>query len=226
MTTRVHATHAALVAGVLTCAAALGIAPALADDPPEMNLTGQLLTGLGLVPPPPPDIDYRERAPLVVPPTGDILPPPRDASAISENPAWPKDHDAVARQAAAKTNWAESWESVARDGNTSGRSLTPAELDKGYKSGKVSGSGFRNQKANDDNRLSLNQLDFFGWGNKKSAEEQGVPFEGEPDRESLVQPPPGYQTPAPGAKYGVVADRPEDKDWKMPSWFDRTQQNR
>lgn len=223
MTTRVHATHAALVAGVLTCAAALGIAPALADDPPEMNLTGQLLTGLGLVPPPPPDIDYRERAPLVVPPTGDILPPPRDASAISENPAWPKDHDAVARQAAAKTNWAESWESVARDGTTSGRSLTPAQLDKGYKSGKVTGSGFNNRRTNDDNRLSLNQLDFFGWSNKK---DDSLQFEGEPDRESLVQPPAGYQTPAPGAKYGVVADRPEDKDWKMPSWFDRSQRNK
>lgn len=227
MTTRVHAARAALFAGALTCAAAgaFSTAPALAQaqDAPETNLTGQILTGLGLVAPPPPDIDYRERPPLVVPPTGDILPPPRDASAISENPAWPKDHDQVARQAAAKNNWAESWESVARDGTTSGRSLTPAQLEKGYKPGKVTGSGFKNQKANDDNRLSLNQLDFFGWGSKKT--EEAMPFEGEPDRESLTQPPPGYQTPAPGAKYGVVADRPEDKDWKMPSWFDRTQKN-
>lgn len=227
MMKRVHATRAALLRGAMVCtmAGAFGVAPVFAaDDPPEMNLTGQLLTGLGLVAPPPPNIDYRERAPLVVPPTGDILPPPRDASAISQNPAWPKDHDAVVREQAEKTNWSEAWESVARDGNTSSRTLTPAELDKGYRAGKATGSGFNNRRTNDDNRLSLNQLEFFGWGNKKG--EEAVPFEGEPDRESLVQPPPGYQTPAPGAKYGVVSDRPEDKDWKMPAWFDRAQPNK
>ncbi|GLK73235.1 hypothetical protein ACFSKM_24330 [Ancylobacter dichloromethanicus] len=226
MTTRVQATRAALLAGAMVCATmgAPGIGPAFAaDDPPEMNLTGQLLTGLGLVAPPPPDIDYRERAPLVVPPTGDILPPPRDAAAISQNPAWPKDHDEVARQKAEATDWGEAWESIARDGNTASRTLTPSELDRGYKAGKSTGSGFANTRKNDDNRLSLNEMDFFGWGNKK---DDTLQFEGEPDRESLIEPPPGYQTPAPGAKYGVVADRPEDKDWKMPSWFDRTQRNK
>lgn len=227
MTKPVHAARAALMAGVLTCAAAgaFGIGPAFADDePPELNLTGQLLTGLGLVPPPPPDIDYRERAPLVVPPTGDILPPPRDASAIAANPAWPKDHDQMAREQAAKTDWSDAWESMSRTGSTAGRTLSPAELDKGYRSGKATGSGFGNSRAKQDNRLSVNELDFFGWGSKK--EDEGIKFEGEPDRESLVEPPPGYQTPAPGAKYGVVADRPEDKEWKMPSWFDRSQQNK
>lgn len=223
MTKRVHATRAALLAGVMVCALGTGSVLAGDDEPEDMNLTGRLLTGLGLVPPPPPDIDYRERAPLVVPPTGDVLPPPRDASAISQNPAWPKDHDVVARQQAEKANWSDSWESISRTGSTMSRTLTPAEMEKGYKAGKTSGSGFANRRKNDDNRLSLNELDFFGWSNKK---EEKLQFEGEPDRESLTEPPVGYQTPAPGAEYGVVADRPEDKDWKMPSWFDRTQANK
>ncbi|WP_428032240.1 hypothetical protein [Ancylobacter sp.] len=224
MTKRVHATRAARLAGAMVCTVTLlGSAPLFAaDDPPEMNLTGQILTGLGFVAPPPPDIDYRERAPLVVPPTGDILPPPRDATAISQNPAWPKDHDQVARQQAEKTNWADSWESISRTGSTASRTLTPAELDKGYKSGKATGSGFANRGNNESNRLSANEMSFFGWDKKK---DETLQFQGEPDRESLIEPPPGYQTPAPGAKYGVVADRPEDKDWKMPSWFDRTQKN-
>ena len=224
MTTRVHAARAALFAGVLTCAAAgaFGTAPAFADDePPEMNLTGRLLTGLGLVPPPPPDIEYRERPPLVVPPTGDILPPPRDASAISQNPAWPKDHDQVVREAESKANWVDTRATSSRVGEA--RSLTPAELNKGYRAGKATGSGFaNNSRANQDNRLSVNEMGFLGWGNKK---DDTIRFEGEPERASLTEPPPGYQTPAPGAKYGVVADRPEDKAWKLPNWFDRTQKN-
>jgi hypothetical protein len=39
-----------------------------------------------------PRIDYRERAPLVLPPPGAALPPP--APAVAErNPAWPRDYD-------------------------------------------------------------------------------------------------------------------------------------
>lgn len=224
MTTRVHAARAALFAGVLACAAAgaFSTAPAFADDePPEMNLTGRLLTGLGLVPPPPPDIEYRERPPLVVPPTGDILPPPRDASEISQNPAWPKDHDQVVREAEAKANWVDTRATSSRVGEA--RSLTPAELNKGYRAGKATGSGFANNgRANQDNRLSVNEMGFLGWDSKK---DDTIRFEGEPERASLTEPPPGYQTPAPGAKYGVVADRPEDKAWKLPNLFDRTQKN-
>ena len=35
-------------------------------------------------------IDYRERSPLVIPPTLD-LPPPEAADAAARNPAWPRD---------------------------------------------------------------------------------------------------------------------------------------
>src|ERR1043166_10054856 len=38
-------------------------------------------------------IDFRERSPLVIPPTRD-LPPPQEAGAIT-NPDWPKDPDKV-----------------------------------------------------------------------------------------------------------------------------------
>src|SRR3979409_1797008 len=37
-------------------------------------------------------IEYRERAPLVVPPTRN-LPPPQSEAAVTANPAWPKDPD-------------------------------------------------------------------------------------------------------------------------------------
>ncbi|MCK0206874.1 hypothetical protein MWN33_02385 [Starkeya koreensis] len=216
MTTKPRSTRAAILAGAALCALALA-APASAQE--DMNLTGQLLTGLGLVAPMTPDIDYRERAPLVVPPTGDVLPPPRDASAISQNPAWPKDHDVVAREKEKATTVVDM--RTLKD--TASRKLTPAELERGGKAGAYAPGARASGRRNDDNRLSLNQLDFFGWGNKKDT---ALKFEGEPEREALIQPPPGYQTPAPGAAYGVVADRAEEKEWKLKSWFDRTQSNK
>ncbi|CAA0110875.1 Uncharacterised protein [Starkeya nomas] len=211
------ATRTRLLAGTALFGALLAGAPAYAQEDSDLNLTGKLLTAIGLVAPPPPDIDYRERAPLVVPPSGDALPPPRDAGAMAQNPAWPKDHDTVARQKAIAA------EPVMRDEtDTAHRALSPSQLERGAKIGGASGSGFANRRKNDDNRLSLNQLEFFGWTKK----EEKMEFEGEPDRELLTQPPVGYQTPAPGAAYGVVADRPEEKQWSLPSWFDRTQSNK
>src|SRR5204862_4980510 len=42
-------------------------------------------------------IEYRERAPLVVPPSRD-LPPPQSEGVTARDPAWPKDPDAVRRK--------------------------------------------------------------------------------------------------------------------------------
>lgn len=215
MTRRPLSARTALLSGV-ALAFAIAAGPASAQE--DINLTGQILTGLGLVAAPPPDIDYRERAPLVVPPTGDILPPPRDASSITQNPAWPKDHDEVARRKAREAAPVQLDET-----DTAHRTISRAELERGNRKITNTGSGFENWRTNDDNRLSLGELGFTGWSSKK---EKVMVFEGEPEREDLIQPPPGYQTPAPGAAYGVVSDRAEDKEWRMPSWFDRTQANK
>jgi len=216
MTKRTFVTSAALSSALVTLA--LFAAPASAQ---EANLTEQLLTGLGLVAPSAPDIDYRERAPLVVPPSAEMLPPPRDGTGIAANPAWPKDYDEQQRkkEAAADIGVRE----VSTRKSASSKTLTPSQMAKGGKSGPSNNSGFDYNKTNTDNRLSLNELGFKGWGN--GTKEKPMVFEGEPEREALIQPPVGYQTPAPNAPYGVVADRPEDKAWKMPSWFDRTQKN-
>lgn len=197
--------------------ALMGAAPAAAQ---EDNFTEQMLTTLGLVAPPPPDIQYRERAPLVVPPSGDTLPPPRDAAAITENPAWPKDYDDQQRKKAA----AASKGPLFVNDNKQTRALTPGEV-----SSTATGvaddhrAPAKNAQSRED-WLKPKGLEFFGWGNKK--EEKPVVFAGEPERESLTEPPTGYQTPAPNAPYGVVAERPEEKTWNPLSWFDQTQRNK
>ncbi|MCK0199034.1 hypothetical protein MWN34_19215 [Ancylobacter sp. 6x-1] len=192
---------------------------ASAQDAPDVSITEKVLSGIGLVAPTQPDIDYRERAPLVVPPNAEMLPPPRDANAVAANPQWPKDFDKEqARREAALEAATPGINS--KQGGINPRTLSPSEISKGYKSGQAGGSGF---KTRGDNRLSVRELDFKGWGSFGQPEKPMV-FTGEPERESLVQPPPGYQTPSPNAVYGTVEEK--KKPWTLPSLFDRTQPNK
>ncbi|MBS7539714.1 hypothetical protein [Ancylobacter lacus] len=213
---------AARIAGLcLAGFVALGAAPALAQE--DVNLTEKLLTGIGLVAPTPPEIEYRERAPLVVPTNKDVLPPPRDPNTVTSNPAWPKDYDKEMAKREAAEQQATVGGMNSKQGGLNPAPLTPSELNKGYKNAKAQGSGFNNSKRETDNKLSLNELGFKGWSSVTSGDKPIV-FTGEPERASLVQPPPGYQTPAPNAPYGVVEEK--KKTWSLPSLFDRTQPNK
>lgn len=214
----------ALMSGIF-CAAVMvavpfGISPASAQ---EDNFTEQLLTNLGLVPAPPPDINYRERAPLVVPPTGDVLPPPRSADSITQNPAWPKDADQERKKAEARAARATP---TSFSDTQATRALTPAEMARGTNANATPGSGQAAARNNSSRPDWLKPGSSGGLGSLWNKQpEKPMTFEGEPEREALIQPPPGYQTPAPGAAYGVVADRPEEKAWNLPDWFDRSQRN-
>src|SRR5947209_13438829 len=68
------------------------------EDTFEQKIIKNILGGMGV------DvgragIDYRERSPLVIPPTRD-LPPPQPAGTATTNPAWPReaDHKVVGRR--------------------------------------------------------------------------------------------------------------------------------
>lgn len=222
-TTRIGATRPtrALMAAVagLAMAALAGSLPAQAQE--DTSFTEQMLTTLGLVPPPPPAIDYRERAPLVVPPTGDILPPPRDHSALADNPAWPKDVDQEERKKAAA---AAKVPTFVNDRNDT-RALTPREVATGRRAGAglITSAPTPTSLREKEGWIQPKNLGFTGWMNKQ--EEKPMTFDGEPERQALTEPPPGYQTPAPNAPYGVVAEREENKGFQLPNWFDRTQKN-
>src|SRR5437763_196150 len=70
-------------------------------------------------------IDYRERSPLVIPPSTD-LPPPSSSAAAAGNPAWPRDPE---RKKVAVRNYVNRAAS-ADDPGTSSR-MTPDELRRG-----------------------------------------------------------------------------------------------
>ncbi|MFG1477918.1 hypothetical protein V5F53_04540 [Xanthobacter sp. V4C-4] len=212
------------VSGALSLGVALGVAfaalsprPAAAEDEFTSNPVQSMMQLFGFAEEKEkPEIDYRERAPLVVPPANAVgtLPSPQDA-AHRANPNWPKDPDIARRQREAAAANAP----VVRD--DPGRPLMPSELNKGRKKilGVIPTEPAPTGTTRDE--LMPNQLGSKGWLPSLGGEkEKPLTFNGEPTRESLLQPPPGYQTPAPNAPYGVVEKKQEQ--WKLPTLFDRT----
>jgi hypothetical protein len=147
-------------------------------------------------------IDYRERSPLVVPPKLDLPPPASDAEAKAP-PNWPKDPDEARRKAAIAARKKEK----KLDPVEAARPLSPDELNSVRTRPTKSAESSDSLKPGDSNArpLSPSELGFEGrfsdlFGSSKPETKQ---FKGEPTRDSLVQPPAGYQTPSPNFAYGT-----------------------
>jgi hypothetical protein len=147
-------------------------------------------------------IDYRERSPLVVPPKLD-LPPPENVAKEIKDPNWPKDQDEARRKAliAARKNEKK------QDPFQAARPLTPDELNAAKTAPVARTSNDPIQPGNSANNpmLSPAQLGYTGGlsGLFRGNKAETAPFKGEPTRETLTQPPVGYQTPSPNFAYGT-----------------------
>ena len=156
-------------------------------------------------------IEYRERSPLVVPPKLD-LPPPGQAAAEAKVPNWPKDPDEQRRKAAI-----EARKKANKDPREASRILTPSELAAGKTVAPTRSGGDSVQPGNSFNNpiLSPSQLGYTGgfsgmFGGNKT---ETAPFKGEPTRDSLTQPPAGYQTPSPNFAYGTGPKESLNKEY-------------
>ena len=155
-------------------------------------------------------IDYRERSPLVVPPRID-LPPPAGTSAEVKAPNWPKDPDEQRRKAAVAARKKDNKDPIA-----AARILTPAELAVGKTAAPQRNSDPVTPGTNNNNPiLSPSQLGYNGgfsglFGGNKS---ETAPFKGEPTRETLTMPPPGYQTPSSSFAYGTGPKESLNKEY-------------
>jgi hypothetical protein len=169
--------------------------------------------------------DYRERAPLVVPPSSGLVPPRSRSEISTSNPDWPTDHDSFkGRRAGELADEARTDEEF-----YSGRPLRPDELNRPKKLSKqeqarrdASAKRPEGETAGDEyaagrERYSPSKLGFKGWNSKK---EETVVFSGEPERQTLTEPPPGLRTPSSDAPYGIVTATPGPP--KPPSLWDRT----
>lgn len=160
-------------------------------------------------------IDYRERAPLVVPPSMNLVPPEQ---AKIENPAWPKDADVQEkkkRKAAAKQ--------PRRDPELEARPLTPAELNpSGAVARRGAGAdpnGAANPELEGQRKLKPNELGYkgglFDSIFRDNSKPESAVFAGEPSRSTLTDPPPGYMTPSPNHPYGLGAKKEAPKPYKL-----------
>jgi hypothetical protein len=189
---------------------AAGSAFAADDDeevPLDTKILRQLLKDWGLRRGDEPGIEYRERAPLVVPPSRN-LPKPQEEAAATKTPAWPNDPDVKRRKQEAAAEKARLKGGYSAEEQS--RALRPNELDQPGRKASDASSPAVGRTAEDTARpMSAAELGaknvfstFFSSLNPNKAPEV-APFTGEPPRASMTSPPAGYQTPSPNQPYGL-----------------------
>lgn len=169
------------------------------DNGYDIQIIRRVLSAVGLRDDKPP-IDYRERSPLVVPPTTS-LPAPMSGNVAAPN--WPVDPEIKEhrlRNASNKLPGATG-DPVVDDG----KPLPPSELAKGRaKRGVASGPVSEFPNVSQKELGSPNVFSFFSKAFTGVVEkEESATFTQEPPRASLLEPPPGYQTPASTYAYGT-----------------------
>jgi hypothetical protein len=212
-------TKRAIWSGVVGLVVLTAFAPGSAraqDDDEEnsiWNLDKRIINGfakgLGLQRGDAPGIDYRERSPLVVPPSRDL--PAPETTGTSRSAAWPVDADTKRREdvAARKKLDRRGYDEVRE-----GRSLMPSEIDgPGTRSRGPDKPGKPSDADVDGTNYKPSDLGYFGgifsgsaFGFGGQKEEYGT-FTKEPPRQALTVPPVGYQTPSAAQPYGVSKDK-------------------
>lgn len=188
------------------------------EDTFEQKIIKNILGGLG-VKTGGSGIEYRERSPLVLPPSRDL--PPPAANTAASNPAWPRDPERRKKVVKVPANVRAGAEDPG-----SSAAMTPDELRRGTvaKGGRPTDYGSQ-EDPNIGRPLRPNELNttgnsIFSWSNLTGRQqEETAPFTGEPGRSTLTQPPTGYQTPSPAQPYGVASER--SGGWKIPTLLDR-----
>lgn len=146
-----------------------------------------------------PEIEYRERAPLVVPPKTE-LPAPRERASAA-NPNWPKDPDVAARKAAEEARKRPAKEDVGLSKNPL---LSVDEMRAGRKPGAGVPTGPERNMV-DRPQLSVDEMREL---DAKTRVSESRPTGVEPPRRWLTDPPTGYRKAAPGAPVSVPKEGP------------------
>jgi hypothetical protein len=191
------------------------------DEPTfeEKIITG-IMKGLGGVNMDNSGIDYRERSPLVVPPKLD-LPPPASSSAEVKVPNWPKDPDEARRKAIIAARKKDAHKDATEASRDAQRILSPDELNRVRTAPGTSGGTVGSDSASpggDPGKNAILNPSQLGYNNGfmglfKGNKTETAPFKGEPTRETLTMPPPGYQTPSPNFAYGTGPKESLNKEY-------------
>jgi hypothetical protein len=146
-------------------------------------------------------IEYRERAPLVLPPNLQQLPPP-GAGVAARNAAWPQDFDQERhrRSMARERNARDPYDA------TGGRNAP------GPTGGAVARSGDPRECQDDPMERLCNPNQFWStMRNTRSQEEQKVAVGQEPPRRALTDPPAGFRRQSTAQQYTFEVERRIDE---------------
>ena len=202
----------ALAIGCITSGGA-----AFAADDGYANVFSSVLGAVGLSPGErAPEIDYRERAPLVLPPKMNLVKPV--AGGANRTAAWPQDPDVQRRRREAEEARAPFFHDSQHDGS---QQLSRDELMRGRVAGRDGANipeisrrqSECGQAGNQRNCLVLNPDELKAMGDRYQASGQADKKEivagEEPDRMYLTQPPKGYMKSTKTIK--ATADAPVQK---------------
>jgi hypothetical protein len=184
----------------------------------EQKIFKGVLSGLGVQVDP--GIDYRERSPLVVPPKLDLPPPESTASIEKKNPAWPVDADVKRRKELSEVRRSRKG-TAAEEMEADAKPLRPDQVNGVPRSAPGSSQGPAypdlDTSGKPMSQQALGSTGIFGGSSLKSmfgfssTNEEYTTFTKEPERSSLVEPPPGYRTPSAAQPYGVGTKKNEEK---------------
>jgi hypothetical protein len=202
MAYRIRASHM-LLAGSLLLAAS----PAFAQ---EGMLFQNLVKGFGLFGTDKADIEYKQRAPLVVPPSSS-LPRPQEAGA-NRSAAWPDDPDVARRRADRDSSNILFQNSESYRANTRPL-LTQDELRRGRVAGTPNGpDGIVPDHSNYNNQIQPIRVGREMAARQAQTDTSNLQYGTEPARRYLHEPPTGYRRPAATAALGPGQPGPrEDK---------------
>ena len=183
-------TRLGLALGLLASVAVVDAASAQ-EGATFKNLMGQI----GIIPKEKDPIQYRERAPLVVPPKTQLRAP--SATSASANPDWPTDPEVAARKRKADEDRAPvTWSETRRMSDKNPR-LSPYEMQAGRVASSGSEAAEPGSHRGDNSRESfwLNPMQMLaGRKDDEPAERANV----EPSRKALTDPPTGMRRSATG----------------------------
>lgn len=167
-----------------------------------------LFQGLGLVEAEKPEIDLKERGPLVIPSTKDLPPPEAPRMGAAVDPNWPVDPDELKRQ---NEDTAQIWIEQNRSEPTlKGKELQGYTLPPGQKN-HASGT------PTDRQRVTLTPAE-MAKSHRLLAKQENWAEVGEPERRVLSDPPPGYRAPVTSAPY-QAAPTAKDNFWDKINIF-------
>ncbi|MGE7470524.1 hypothetical protein ACQKLX_13870 [Bosea sp. NPDC003192] len=202
MAYRIRASHMLLAGGML-----LATTPAFAQ---EGMLFKNLVEGMGLFGRDKADIEYKQRAPLVVPPSS-ALPKPQEAGA-NRSAAWPDDPDVARRKAESESSNILFSTTEAYRANTRPL-LSQEELRRGRVTGRTNGpDGIVPDHNNYNNQIAPIRVGREMAARQAQVDTSNLQYGTEPRRQYLHEPPTGYRRPAGTAALGPGAAGPrEDK---------------